>query len=72
MHNKTKLEADLSREEPRHRARIPGFNADHEVGLGDVIGRATTAAGIKPCASCRERAAQLNRWLLFTGRRAGR
>lgn len=52
-----------------HRARIPGFNADAEVGLGDVIKRTTSLAGIRPCASCNERAARLNRWLVFSGRR---
>jgi hypothetical protein len=53
-----------------HRVRIPGFNADtEEVGLGDVIKRATSLAGIRPCASCSERATRLNRWLVFSGRR---
>ena len=57
-----------SRSEP-HRMRIPGFNADTEVGLGDVIKRATSLAGVRPCQSCRERAARLNRWMVFSGRR---
>jgi hypothetical protein len=52
-----------------HRARIPGFNAETEIGLGDVIKRATSSAGIQPCRSCSERAARLNRWLVFSGRR---
>jgi hypothetical protein len=52
-----------------HRARIPGFNADAEVGLGDVIKRTTSAIGVRPCESCSERAARLNRWLVFSGRR---
>lgn len=52
-----------------HRARIPGFNAETEIGLGDVIKRTTSAAGIRPCGSCTERAARLNRWLVFSGRR---
>lgn len=56
------------RSEP-YRAKIPGFNADTEVGLGDVIGRATSRAGMRPCPSCTERAARLNRWLVFSGRR---
>jgi hypothetical protein len=37
--------------------------------LGDVINRATSRAGIRPCGSCLERAARLNRWVVFTGRR---
>jgi hypothetical protein len=52
-----------------HRARIPGFSAEAEVGLGDVIKRSTSLVGIRPCRSCRERAAGLNRWMVFTGRR---
>ncbi|WP_306212870.1 hypothetical protein [Actinoplanes sp. RD1] len=52
-----------------HRVRLPGFVADTEVGLGDVIKRTTTFAGIRPCGPCSERAAALNRWLVFTGRR---
>jgi hypothetical protein len=52
-----------------HRARIPGFSADAEVGLGDVIKRVTSVAGVPPCRSCRERAASLNRWMVFSGRR---
>jgi hypothetical protein len=53
-----------------HRIRLPGFVADHDVGLGDVIKRATSAIGLKPCSGCARRAATLNRWLVFTGRRA--
>ena len=52
-----------------HRARIPGFNADAEVGLGDVIKRATSLVGIRPCGPCGKRAASLNHWLVFSGRR---
>jgi hypothetical protein len=59
---------DRDRPEP-HRVRIPGFIAETEVGLGDAIKRATSRAGIRPCGSCRERAARLNRWLVFSGRR---
>jgi len=57
-----------SRPAPR-RARIPGFSADTEIGLGDMIKRATSAAGIRPCQSCSQRAERLNRWLIFSGRR---
>jgi hypothetical protein len=53
--------------EPR-RVRLPGF-IDEEIGLGDVIKRATSAVGIKPCGGCRRRAAALNRWVVFSGRR---
>ena len=51
-----------------HRVRLPGFISDEEVGLGDVIKRATAAAGIRPCGGCARRAAALNQWLVFSGR----
>lgn len=50
-----------------HRVRLPGFITG-EIGLGDAIKRATSAAGIKPCGGCERRAAALNRWLVFSGR----
>jgi hypothetical protein len=51
----------------RHRVRMPGFiSADEEVGLGDVVGRATSAFGVRPCGGCMKRAAVLNQWLAFT------
>lgn len=55
-------------DEPRHKVRLPGFLVDDEIGLGDVIKRATSAIGIKPCEGCQRRAARLNRWMSFVGR----
>lgn len=52
-----------------HEVRLPGFSAETVIGLGDVIKRTTSLVGIRPCGSCRERAASLNRWVAFTGRR---
>lgn len=52
-----------------YRMRLPGFLVGTEVGLGDVIKRATLAVGIKPCGGCEQRAATLNRWMKITGRR---
>src|SRR5262249_26966611 len=49
-----------------HKVRLPGFITEHEVGLGDVIKRATTYFGLKPCGGCNRRAAALNRWMVFT------
>ena len=60
--------ADKS-EYPYHRVRLPGFITDEDIGLGDVIKRATSAVGIRPCDDCARRAALLNRWLVFSGRR---
>jgi hypothetical protein len=52
-----------------YRVRLPGFVSDEEVGLGDVIKRATSTVGIRPCGGCDRRAATLNRWMVFSGRR---
>lgn len=72
----------MSKEEPRgdrtdkgegkpFRARLPGFISPEEnVGLGDVIKRATSLVGIKPCGSCNQRAEALNKRLAFSGRRS--
>jgi hypothetical protein len=48
-----------------YRVRLPGFVKDEEVGLGDVIKRATYSVGIRPCAGCGRRAAALNRLVVF-------
>jgi hypothetical protein len=51
--------------QPR-RVRLPGFVKDEEVGLGDAIKRVTYAFGLRPCGGCEQRAAALNRRLVFT------
>lgn len=48
------------------RVRLPGFLIDEELGLGDVIKRAASFVGIKPCGGCQRRADALNRWLKFS------
>lgn len=48
------------------KVRLPGFLVDEDVGLGDVIKRATSWAGITPCSGCTRRAAALNRRVVFT------
>jgi hypothetical protein len=53
---------------PTHRVRLPGFITGEEIGLGDVIKRATSYIGIRPCGGCRRRADALNRWMVFTNR----
>lgn len=51
----------------RHRISLPGFlGKQEEIGLGDVIKRVTSAIGIKPCVGCEQRAAVLNRWMVFS------
>jgi hypothetical protein len=52
------------RERPAHRLRVPGFITDEEAGLGDVV-----SVGVRPCGGCTQRAATLNRWLVFSGQR---
>jgi hypothetical protein len=54
---------------PTHRVRLPGFVSDGDVGLGDVVKRATTSVGVRPCGGCARRAEALNRWLVFSRRR---
>jgi hypothetical protein len=49
-----------------YKVRLPGFITGEEVGLGDVVKRATYAMGIKPCSGCERRAAAMNRWMVFT------
>ena len=52
-----------------YRVRLPGFVSDEDVGLGDAIKRATSTVGMRPCGGCDRRAAALNRWFVFSGRR---
>ena len=53
-----------------YKVRLPGFLSEEDVGLGDLIKRATSSVGIQPCGGCEKRAAALNRRLTFTGRRS--
>jgi peroxiredoxin len=50
-----------------HRLSLPRFLVKHDIGLGDVIKRVTSAMGIKTCVGCERRAAVLNRWLVLSG-----
>jgi hypothetical protein len=49
--------------------RLPGFVPDKDIGLGDAIKRATAYLGSRPCSGCERRAAAINYWFVFTGRR---
>ena len=51
-----------------YRVRLPGFVSERDVGLGDVIKRATSLVGIRPCGGCGRRAELLNRWVSFAPR----
>ena len=59
-------ETEQREERQPYRVRLPGFVRDEEVGLGDVVKRATYSIGIRPCGGCGRRAATLNRWVAFT------
>ena len=48
---------------------LPGFTADQEIGLGDVIKRVTSAVGLRTCEPCQQRAEALNRRFVITGKR---
>jgi hypothetical protein len=64
-----KLDNYSDKREP-YRVRLPRFICDQEIGLGDVIKRATYAIGVKPCGGCEHRAKVLNRWMVFSGRQS--
>lgn len=53
-------------QQQRHRVSLPGFLIEEEIGLGDLVKRATYAMGIKPCGGCERRAAAMNRWMVFS------
>jgi len=53
------------------RVAIP-FELDQDVGLGDALKQLTAKVGIEPCAPCQQRAAALNRYVVFTGRSSRR
>jgi len=57
--------ADKSKPESRA-VRLPGFLNEKDIGMGDVIKRATSYVGIKPCRGCEARAAALNRRFVFS------
>jgi hypothetical protein len=57
-------------EKASHRIRLPGFVTEKEIGLGDIVKRATSVVGVRPCGGCARRALALNRWMVFTGWRS--
>ncbi len=62
-------EAEDEHKRPPLRLRLPGFITDDDIGLGDVVKRATSAVGVRPCGGCEARAAALNRRIVISGRR---
>ncbi len=45
------------------RVRLPRFVVAEPIGLGDVVKRITSWAGVMPCGGCERRARQLNDWV---------
>jgi hypothetical protein len=71
MTKKTASDTDREPAERRpYTVRLPGFIKDEDIGLGDVVARATSTLGIQYCGGCARRATALNRWLVFAGRRS--
>jgi hypothetical protein len=68
MSERTKTAKPERKEEPL-RVRLPGFVGEENIGLGDVVTRMTSAFGIRPCGGCLDRAAALNRWMMFSPRK---
>ena len=58
-----------SRKGRPYKVRLPKFITDKENGLGSIIKRTTSSIGIRPCTGCEHRAAVLNNWFVFSGRR---
>jgi hypothetical protein len=69
--NERASDPETERKHQPHHVRLPGFVTESEIGLGDVIGKVTAYAGLKPCGGCAHRAAALNRWFVFSGRHSG-
>lgn len=46
---------------------FPGISPSTAIGLGDLITKATSAIGIRPCQACHERAVKLNQIAQFGG-----
>jgi hypothetical protein len=53
-------------ERPNHRVRLLGLLREEEIGLGDLVKKATYAIAITPCGGCERRAAALNRSMTLT------
>jgi len=66
LEKKRETEADDTKR-AAYRVRLPGFVSREEIGLGDVIKRATSAVWVRPCGGCERRAVALNRWVNFSG-----
>jgi hypothetical protein len=62
----TAKEREAEAGKPPYQVRLPGFGADRSIGLGDAVSGVTRALGLRSCGGCAQRAAALNRWVVFT------
>lgn len=69
---KEKSNSSNNDEQTLYRISLPGFINGGEIGLGDAIQRTTSYFGIRPCGGCNQRAAALNKWMIFTSRKQQR
>jgi hypothetical protein len=51
-----------------HHVMLPRWLVKKEIGLGHLVTRVTSRAGIQACAGCEKRAAALDRWMKFSPR----
>ncbi len=58
----------IPRQAPSTRTVGLPLQLEQDVGLGDVVKKATGAVGIKPCGACLRRAEWLNERVIFTSR----
>ena len=71
LHDTSRPQGTAAGESRRQPIRLPNFAGQKEIGLGDVISRATSSVHLKPCGGCARRAELLNRWVVFSPRRPG-
>lgn len=64
--------AKATERDAAHTVRLPRFIVREPVGVGRVVKRVTSLAGVKPCEGCERRAEQLDRWLRVEPRKGGR
>lgn len=55
-------------QKPKITIPVPGMEPGKVAMLGDLMKRATSAMGVKPCLPCQKRAEALNRMIGFKGR----
>jgi hypothetical protein len=65
MEKPSRSTQQIESEEQAFWVRLLGFISEEQIGLGEVIKRATSYVGLKPCGACERRAAALNQRVVF-------